>query len=40
MLTRRHLFVTTAAGIAASSATPPSKAATPANILVLSLIHI
>jgi peptide/nickel transport system substrate-binding protein len=35
MLTRRHLFVTTAAGIAASSATPPSKAATPANILVM-----
>jgi peptide/nickel transport system substrate-binding protein len=35
MLTRRKLFVTTAAGVAASSVAPPSKAATPANILVM-----
>ncbi|HME26715.1 MAG TPA: ABC transporter substrate-binding protein [Acetobacteraceae bacterium] len=35
MLTRRHLLVTTAAGVAANSIAPRSEAATPANIVVM-----
>ena len=35
MLTRRHLLVTTAAGVAAAAAVPEAKAATPANVLVM-----
>jgi peptide/nickel transport system substrate-binding protein len=35
MLNRRHLLVTTAAGVAASSLAPGAQAATPANMLVM-----
>jgi peptide/nickel transport system substrate-binding protein len=35
MLTRRHMIVTTAAGVAASSVAQRTEAATPANILVM-----
>src|SRR5215470_7687064 len=35
MLTRRHMLVTTAAGVAATAAGRQTEAATPANILVM-----
>jgi hypothetical protein len=35
MLTRRNLFATAAAGVAASSIELPAEATTPANVLVM-----